>query len=83
MSSFNSHGPSESEESLSRTVLSYSSAMVFCRLIAIIQGLVVIRLMDPEVLGVWLGLQLIHIYGVHAHFGLLNATLNHRIVLLC
>ena len=64
----------EARASTSKTILSYSSAILFCRFVAIVQGLVLIRLMEPGVLGVWLGLQLISIYGVHAHFGLINAV---------
>lgn len=60
--------------SLSRSILSYSSALLLCQALGVTQGLIVIRLMEPAVLGVWLGLQLITIYGVHAHFGLLNAV---------
>jgi O-antigen/teichoic acid export membrane protein len=60
--------------SLSRTILSYTSAVMFCRVVGIVQSLVVIRWMEPQDLGVWLGLQLILIYGEHAHLGLLNAV---------
>jgi O-antigen/teichoic acid export membrane protein len=74
MSDYGEHELSPAKRPLSRVIFSYSSAMMLCRMIAIIQGLVVIRLMAPEVLGIWLGLQLISIYGVHAHFGLLNAV---------
>lgn len=60
--------------SLRRSVLSYTSAAIFCRVAAIVQNLLVIRWMEPEALGVWLGLQLITIYGTHAHFGVLAAV---------
>ncbi len=62
------------ESSISRTILSYTSATVFCRIVAVVQSLVVIRWMEPADLGMWLGLQLITIYGAHAHFGVLNAV---------
>ena len=64
--------------SLRRSVLSYTSAAIFCRIAAIAQNLLVIRWMEPEALGVWLGLQLITIYGTHAHFGVL-AALNQQV----
>ncbi len=64
--------------SLRRSVLSYTSAAIFCRVAAIVQSLLVIRWMEPEALGVWLGLQLITIYGTHAHFGVL-AALNQQL----
>ena len=48
--------------------------MLFCRVAAVVQGLFVIRWMEPSILGVWLQLQLITIYGALAHFGLLNAV---------
>lgn len=48
--------------------------MVFCRVAAGVQGFFVIRWMEPSVLGIWLQLQLITIYGALAHFGLLNAV---------
>ncbi len=57
-----------------RAIISYSSAMLVSRFLTGVQGLVLIRLLEPEVLGVWLGLQLIALYGVHAHFGLINAV---------
>ena len=60
--------------SVTGNLAKYTSALLFCRFAAVVQGFVIIRLMDPAVLGVWLGLQLIPIYGVHAHFGMLNAV---------
>lgn len=60
--------------SLPKTLLSYTSTIMFCRVIAIVQNLIVIRWMEPAELGMWLGLQLITIYGAHAHFGVLNAV---------
>ena len=62
------------EPSISRTIISYTSATIFCRIVAVVQSLVVIRWMEPADLGMWLGLQLITIYGAHAHFGVLNAV---------
>lgn len=52
----------------------YSAAMTSGYLLRMAQGLLVIHWLEPEVLGIWLGLQLIPIYGIHAHFGLLNAV---------
>ncbi len=63
-----------SDESASKSILSYSSAILFCRVASVVQGLIVIRLMEPGVLGIWLELQLITIYGALAHFGLFNAV---------
>jgi O-antigen/teichoic acid export membrane protein len=60
--------------SFKRSILSYSSAMIFCRFVAIVQGLVIMRWMPPEALGPWFGLQLISVYGAHAHLGILNAV---------
>lgn len=62
------------QRSLARTIVSYSSATMIGRCLLIVQGLVVIRLMGPEMLGVWLGLQLIPIYCTRAHLGLVNAV---------
>jgi O-antigen/teichoic acid export membrane protein len=67
--------------SVTGAIAKYSAAMMFCRAAAIVQGIVVIRLMEPAALGVWLGLQLIPIYGIHAHFGLVNAV--NRLVPFC
>jgi len=61
-------------KSVSGSILSYSSAILFCRVASVVQGLVVIRLMEPGILGIWLQLQLITIYGGLAHFGLFNAV---------
>jgi O-antigen/teichoic acid export membrane protein len=63
-----------SGKNVSGSVLSYSSAILFCRIAAVVQGLFVIRWMEPGVLGMWLQLQLITIYGTLAHFGVLNAV---------
>ncbi len=59
---------------VSGSILSYSSATLFGRVLSVVQGLVIIRWLEPEVLGMWLQLQLITIYGSLAHFGLLNAV---------
>jgi len=59
--------------SVSGSILSYSSATLFSRVASVVQGLVIIRWLEPGVLGLWLELQLIAIYGSLAHFGLLNA----------
>jgi O-antigen/teichoic acid export membrane protein len=63
-----------SRKTVTGSVLSYSSAILFCRVAAVVQGLFVIRWMEPGVLGMWLQLQLITIYGTLAHFGVLNAV---------
>ena len=60
--------------SVARSLFSYSSAMILAQLVIAAQGVLVIRWMEPESLGLWLGLQLIALFGVHAHFGLLNAV---------
>jgi len=56
------------------SMVSYSSLMVLARALLMVQGIIVIRLMDPEHLGIWLSLQLIALYGVHMHLGLINAV---------
>ena len=63
-----------SRTGLRGTVFSYSSLMLLARLLAMASGIMVIRWMEPERLGIWLGLQLIALYGVHAHFGLIQAV---------
>jgi O-antigen/teichoic acid export membrane protein len=60
--------------SIRRSIVSYTSSVMYCRLAAIVQSLVVIRWMEPADLGVWLALQLITIYGAHTHLGMLNAV---------
>lgn len=59
---------------LKRSIVSYTSSVMYCRLVAIVQSLIVIRWMEPADLGIWLALQLITIYGAHAHLGMLNAV---------
>ena len=63
-----------SEARLQGAIFSYSSLMVLARVFAMAQGIMVLKWMEPDGLGIWLGLQLIAIYGVHAHFGLVNAV---------
>ena len=60
--------------SFRKSIVSYSSAMMFCRFVAIVQGLVILRWMTPTELGPWFALQLISLYGAHAHLGILNAV---------
>ncbi len=61
-----------------RSIFTYSSAMLLSHFVRLIQGLIVVKLMEPAVMGLWLGIQLISAYGMHSHFGMLNA-LNRQI----
>jgi len=65
-------GGTASSTSLTRSVLSYTTATLLSQAAAIVQSILVIRWMDPAALGVWLGLQLIAIYGAYAPLGILT-----------
>ena len=59
--------------SLRRAIFSYSSTMILARVAMTVQGVFVIRWLEPVEMGIWLSILLIPLYGVHAHLGLLNA----------
>ena len=65
-------------KSSGRSIFTYSSALLFAHFVRLIQGLIVIKLMGPDMMGLWLGIQLISAYGMHSHLGILNA-LNRQI----
>ena len=52
--------------------------MVLSHFLRLVQGLIVVKLMEPAMMGLWLGIQLISSYGAQSHFGILNA-LNRQI----
>ena len=64
----------EKRQGLGRAILAFSSASVFSNFCYLLQGLIVAKLMEPAILGLWLGLQLIQKYGIQSHLGLLNAV---------
>ena len=64
----------EERKSAARSIFSFSSASVFSSFCYLVQGLIVAKLMEPAMLGLWLGLQLIQRYGLQSHLGLLNAV---------
>ncbi len=64
----------EDRKGVGRSILAFSSASVIANFCDLVQMLVVAKLMDPELLGLWLGLQLIQKYGIQSHLGLLNAV---------
>lgn len=74
MTSIDSDKTTTSDRPLSRSILSYSSALLFAQAVGLVQGFIVIRWMEPSAMGLWLSLQLISIYGAHAHLGLVNAV---------
>jgi O-antigen/teichoic acid export membrane protein len=52
----------------------FVSTSTFSAVVLAIQGIVVIKIMPPELMGIWLALQLIHTFGIQFHFGILNAV---------
>ena len=67
-------GVTEERKGVGRSILGFSAASIIANFCYLVQALVVAKLMDPELLGLWLGLQLIHTYGRQSHLGLLNAV---------
>ena len=54
------------------TVMPFVSIGLISNLLLTFQGIIILKLVSPAVMGVWLALQLIQNYGIQFHFGILN-----------
>ena len=54
------------------SVLPFISVNLMSNLVLTFQGIVILKLISPAVMGIWIGLQLIQNYGIQCHFGILN-----------
>jgi O-antigen/teichoic acid export membrane protein len=62
----------EQKQGILPSIFSFGSASLFSQICYFGQGLLVIRFVEPKIMGLWTELQLIQTYGMQTHLGLLN-----------
>ena len=60
------------ENFIYRSVVPFVSISLVSNLFLTIQGIIILKLVSPEIMGIWIALQLILNYGIQCHFGILN-----------
>lgn len=55
-----------------KSVMPFISINLVSNLLLTLQGIIILKLVSPEVMGIWIALQLILNYGIQFHFGILN-----------
>ena len=55
-----------------KQIFHFSSAVLLASFISMFQGILVLKLVDPSVYGIWASIMLIYEYGMYFHLGLIN-----------